>query len=124
MKTNTYGIENEIINRLSNKNSIKISESVNLLVSLQERYLIDYINQVDENKLEDILKNPTKELQNLIEDNYTDEYITENWFANSVIDLIDWSYYNVKENLSEGQRDLLINSLKENNFMDIYNNLK
>ena len=124
MKTNTYGIENEIINRLSNKNSIKISESVNLLVSPQERYLIDYINQVDENKLEDILKNPTKELQNLIEDNYTDEYITENWFANSVIDLIDWSYYNVKENLSEGQRELLINSLKENNFMDIYNNLK
>ena len=124
MKTNTYGIENEIINRLSNKNSIKISESVNLLVSPQERYLIDYINQVDENKLEDILKNPTKELQNLIEDNYTEEYITENWFANSVIDLIDWSYYNVKENLSEGQRELLINSLKENNFMDIYNNLK
>lgn len=96
MKTNTYGIENEIINRLSNKNSIKISESVNLLVSPQERYLLDYINQVDENKLEDILRNPTKELQNLIEDNYTDEYITENWFANSVIDLIDWSYYNVK----------------------------
>lgn len=124
MKTNTYGIENEIINRLSNKNSIKISESVNLLVSPQERYLLDYINQVDENKLEDILRNPTKELQNLIEDNYTDEYITENWFANSVIDLIDWSYYNVKENLSEGQRELLINSLKENNFMDIYNNLK
>ena len=124
MKTNTYGIENEIINRLSNKNSIKISESVNLLVSPQERYLLDYINQVDKNKLEDILKNPTKELQNLIEDNYTDEYITENWFANSVIDLIDWSYYNVKENLSEGQRELLINSLKENNFMDIYNNLK
>ena len=124
MKTNTYGIENEIINRISNKNSIKISESVNLLVSPQERYLLDYINQVDKNKLEDILKNPTKELQNLIEDNYTDEYITENWFANSVIDLIDWSYYNVKENLSEGQRELLINSLKENNFMDIYNNLK
>ena len=124
MKTNTYSIENEIINRLSNKNSIKISESVNLLVSPQERYLLDYINQVDENKLEDILRNPTKELQNLIEDNYTDEYITENWFANSVIDLIDWSYYNVKENLSEGQRELLINSLKENNFMDIYNNLK
>ena len=51
-------------------------------------------------------ENISKCINWLIEDNYTNRYITENWFANSIIDLIDWKYYGVEENLSLGQREL------------------
>ena len=124
LNKNTYGIESEITNRISNEDSINLSESVNLLIREEEQNILDYINNLNLVQVVDLLNNPLDELQNFIEDNYTDNYILENWLANSIIDLIDWDYYGIKENLSEGQRELLIQNLKENNFIEKYNNLK
>ena len=124
LKNNTYGVESEITNRMSNRNSINLSESVNLLISSNEQNILDYINSLNLNEIVNILNNPFVELQKFIEDNYTNQYITENWLANSIIDLIDWSYYGIVEDLSQGQRELLIENLKKNNFMEIYQDLK
>ena len=123
LRNNTYGIEAEIVNRKSNKDAIKLSESVSLTISNLEKDILKYINSLSIQQIENILENPFIELQNFIEDNYTNEYITETWLANSIIDLIDWPYYGVEEHLSLDQRELLIENLKSHNFIDIYNNL-
>ncbi len=123
LRNNTYCIESKITNKLSNNDSINLSESVNLLISNKEMNILNYINSLDIEQVENILNNPFVELENFIEDNYTDSYITENWFANSIIDLIDWSYYGVYENLSLGQRELLITKLRNNDFLRVYRNL-
>ena len=124
LEKDTYAVEYGITDRVSNSNSINISEAVNLSISDKERFILDYINKQDINKIEDILNNPFEELQDLIEDNYTDKYIEENWFANSIIDLIDWNYYGIVDNLSNGQRELLIEGLIKNNFLEKYYKLK
>ena len=123
LRKSTYGIEPEIVNRKSNRDTINLSESVNLLVSKNESDILEFINDLSIEKITNLLENPLTELPYYIVNNNTREYMSETWMANSIIDLIDWSSYGVLENLSLSQRNLLINAMKSHDFMTIYNNL-
>ena len=125
MREKTYGIESGLTNRISSKGNIRLSESVNLQIVESERYLLDYVNKMDISKLEDVLQNPFAELQSLIVSNYKEEQSFDAWFLNNLFGLIDWSYYNVQENLSESQKKLLLtNSFPKNSLGKIYHKLK
>ena len=124
LRNDSYGIESVLIDRLSDKKSIKLSESVNLLVSKDEEYMLDYINNLSMNELEKLVETPMQELQKLVENNNDDKYTIEQWVANSIIDSIDWKYYGIRQNLSEGQRELIVEKLIKNNFFEIYKELK
>ena len=123
LKKSTYGIEPEIVNRKSNRDTINLSESVNLMVSKNESDILEFINDLSIEKITSLLENPFMELQNYTLNNNVRDYMSETWMANSIIDLIDWSSYGVLENLSLSQRNLLINAMKSHDFMTIYNNL-
>ena len=123
LRKSTYGIEPEIVNRQSNRDTISLSESVNLLVSKNESDILEFINDLSIEKITNLLENPFTELQNYTLNNNVRDYMSETWMANSIIDLIDWSSYGVLENLSLSQRNLLINAMKSHDFMTIYNSL-
>ena len=126
IKDNTYGIEPEICTKLSN-NLITISESVSLDINNNDRGLLDSINKLNENELLNILNNPSvkiKELLGSIEILDNPVLTMEEWMANSIIDVFDWKSFNVSEKLNPYQRQDIIKALLDNNFLDIYYELK
>ena len=126
IKNKTYGIEPEITTKLSN-NLHAISESVSLDFSQSEEELFEYIDKLDIESLVKILNNPNETIKLLLNDFIEYETITvdkEEWYANSIIELLDWESFGVKEKLSQSQREDIINALKEHNFMEIYEELK
>ena len=124
---NTYGIEPEITTKLSN-NLLQVSESVSLQFNKSERKLVEFINNLSYEELENILNKPQETLAFLMLNFLDDKEVLfdskEDWYANSIIDLFDFKSLGVKENLSATQREDIINSLKENSFLDIYYELK
>ena len=123
LRKNTYGVEADIINRKSSQDSINISESVNLKIKEKELYILDYINNLNNETLIKVLENPIEELYGLLDLDYNENISYEEWIANSIIDLIDWDYYGIEE-LSDNSRKILLYKLIKSNFMDIYNDLK
>ena len=123
LRKNTYGVEADIINRKSSQDSINISESVNLKIKEKELYILDYINNLNNETLIKVLESPIEELYGLLDLDYNENISYEKWIANSIIDLIDWDYYGIEE-LSDNSRKLLQDKLIKSNFMDIYNDLK
>ena len=124
---NCYGIEPSITTRLSN-NLLKVSESVSLDISNNEKDLVDFITNLSNNELHNIMNNPETTLRflisNFIEKKYDDKVSKEDWYANSIIDMLDLSKFDIQFNLSISQRQDIINALKKHNFMDTYNSLK
>ena len=123
LRKNTYGVEADIINRKSSQDSINISESVNLKIKEKELYILDYINNLNNETLIKVLENPIEELYGLLDLDYNENISYEEWIANSIIDLIDWDYYGIEE-LSDNSRKLLQDKLIKSNFMSIYHSLK
>ena len=123
LRKNTYGVEADIINRKSSKDSINISESVNLKIKEKELYILDYINNLNNETLIKVLENPIEELYGLLDLDYNENISYEEWIANSIIDLIDWNYYGI-EKLSDNLRKILLYKLSKSNFMSIYHSLK
>ena len=123
LRKNTYGVEADIINRKSSKDSINISESVNLKIKEKELYILDYINNLNNETLIKVLENPIEELYGLLDLDYNENISYEEWIANSIIDLIDWNYYGIEE-LSDNSRKILLYKLSKSNFMSIYHSLK
>ena len=123
MRKNTYGIESLITDRVSNFNSMGLSESVKLLVSKKEEGMLNYINSLDRNQLEKMLENPFIEFKKLNKFLNKINLNNNEWLANSIIDLIDWSYYGINDNLDLSQRKMLIDSFNKNNIIDIYKKL-
>ena len=123
LRKNTYGVEADIINRKSSQDSINISESVNLKIKEKELYILDYINNLNNETLIKVLESPIEELYGLLDLDYNENISYEEWIANSIIDLIDWDYYGIEE-LSDNSRKILLYKLIKSNFMDIYNDLK
>ena len=123
LRKNTYGVEADIINRKSSQDSINISESVNLKIKEKELYILDYINNLNNETLIKVLESPIEELYGLLDLDYNENISYEEWIANSIIDLIDWDYYGIEE-LSDNSRKILQDKLIKSNFMDIYNDLK
>ena len=123
VREDTYGVEADIINRKSAKDSINISESVNLKIKEKELYILDFINSLSNSELIRVLEDPIEELYGLLDLDYNENISYEEWIASSIIDLIDWDYYGI-EKLSDNSRKLLQDKLIKSNFMDIYNDLK
>ena len=123
LRKDTYGVEADIINRKSAKDSINISESVNLKIKEKELYILEFINSLSNSELIRVLEDPIEELYGLLDLEYNENISYEEWIANSIIDLIDWDYYGIEE-LSDNSRKLLQDKLIKSNFMDIYNDLK
>ena len=123
LRKNTYGVEADIINRKSSQDSINISESVNLKIKEKELYILDYINNLNNDTLIKVLENPIEELYGLLDLDYNENISYEEWIANSIIDLIDWNYYGIEE-LSDNSRKILLYKLSKSNFMSIYHSLK
>ena len=89
LRKNTYGVEEDIINRKSSQDSINISESVNLKIKEKELYILDYINNLNNETLIKVLESPIEELYGLLDLDYNENISYEEWIANSIIDLID-----------------------------------
>ena len=123
LRKNTYGVEADIINRKSSQDSINISESVNLKIKEKELYILDYINNLNNETLIKVLESPIEELYGLLDLDYNENISYEEWIANSIIDLIDWDYYGIEE-LSDNSRKILLYKLSKSNFMSIYHSLK
>ena len=123
VREDTYGVEADIINRKSAKDSINISESVNLKIKEKELYILEFINSLSNSELIRVLEDPIEELYGLLDLDYNENISYEEWIASSIIDLIDWDYYGI-EKLSDNSRKLLQDKLIKSNFMDIYNDLK
>ena len=123
LRKNTYGVEADIINRKSSQDSINISESVNLKIKEKELYILDYINNLNNETLIKVLESPIEELYGLLDLDYNENISYEKWIANSIIDLIDWDYYGIEE-LSDNSRKILLYKLSKSNFMSIYHSLK
>ena len=123
LRKNTYGVEADIINRKSSQDSINISESVNLKIKEKELYILDYINNLNNETLIKVLESPIEELYGLLDLDYNENISYEEWIANSIIDLIDWNYYGIEE-LSDNSRKILLYKLSKSNFMSIYHSLK
>ena len=123
LRKNTYGVEADIINRKSAKDSINISESVNLKIKEKELYILDYINNLNNETLIKVLESPIEELYGLLDFDYNENISYEEWIASSIIDLIDWNYYGIEE-LSDNSRKILLHKLSKSNFMSIYHSLK
>ena len=123
LRKDTYGVEADIINRKSAKDSINISESVNLKIKEKELYILEFINSLSNSELIRVLEDPIEELYGLLDLDYNENISYEEWIASSIIDLIDWDYYGI-EKLSDNSRKLLQDKLIKSNFMDIYNDLK
>ena len=123
LRKNTYGVEADIINRKSAKDSINISESVNLKIKEKESYILEHINNLNNDTLIKVLESPIEELYGLLDLDYNENISYEEWIANSIIDLIDWNYYGIEE-LSDNSRKILLHKLSKSNFMSIYHSLK
>ena len=123
LRKDTYGVEADIINRKSAKDSINISESVNLKIKEKELYILEFINSLSNSELIRVLEDPIEELYGLLDLDYNENISYEEWIASSIIDLIDWDYYGI-DKLSDNSRKLLQDKLIKSNFMDIYNDLK
>jgi len=128
MEENTYGIEPEITTRL-NKDYLSLSESVSLIFIEKDRKLFDFISKLNVDDLNYILNNPMQSLKYLL-NNFLDENIEaksntkEDWYANSIIDLLNLKELGVNQKLNERQRNDIIDTLKRNNFLVKYNVLK
>ncbi len=122
---NTFGVEPEIAFRHSS-NTLQISESISLDFKKDEKELFDLINNLSINDLETISKNPFKTLPYFLKNL---SYVKKNpkyqdtYYANAIIDLFDWSKLDVVE-FSASQRNDLVQKLKENHCLEIYNILK
>ncbi len=123
LRTSTYGVEADIINRRSAEDSVNVSESVNLKIKEKELYILDFINGLSNSELIRVLENPVEELYGLLDQDLDGDMSYEEWVLNSIIDLIDWDYYGI-DGLSGNSRKALINKLTNTNYMDIYNELK
>lgn len=123
LRENTYGVEADIINRKSSKDSVNVSESVNLKIKEKELYILKFIKDLSNRELIRVLENPVEELYGLLDQDLDEDISYEEWVLNSIIDLIDWNYYGIDE-LSDNSRKVLINKLTNTNYMDIYNELK
>ena len=123
--THTYGIEPDIFSR-QNTNRFVVSESVSLDFAYNEEELFNYINNLPNNDLETILNNPKSSLQTLINNMSfinKDNIFKEDYYANAIIDMFDWQSIGVKD-FSYKHRLNLINKLKENKVVEIYDVLK
>ncbi len=123
LRTSTYGVEADIINRRSAEDSVNVSESVNLKIKEKELYILEFINGLSNSELIRVLENPVEELYGLLDQDLDGDMSYEEWVLNSIIDLIDWDYYGI-DGLSGNSRKALINKLTNTNYMDIYNELK
>lgn len=128
MKTNTYGIEPEITTRLSN-DLINVSESVSLNFSVNERELFNFINSLDSVNYKRVLEYPVETMKVLLdefmfENDFCLQLTKEEWYANSMIDMLDLRRLNVTENLSDYQRRDIIDKLLEFDFINKYNEFK
>ena len=85
LRKNTYGVEADIINRKSSQDSINISESVNLKIKEKELYILDYINNLNNETLIKVLESPIEELYGLLDLDYNENISYEKWIANSSI---------------------------------------
>lgn len=122
---NTYGVEPEIFSRLS-KNKLQISESVNLEFRPKEEELFNFINNLSENDLKYIINNPLNALNYYLRNFKSIEYKNvdkETYYANAIIDLFNWNKLGVVS-FNIKQRNDIVNKLKENNVVMVYEYLK
>ena len=124
IEKNGYGIEEEIITRLSSNNK-KLSESVGFNFNNQE--LVDIINSYSEIVLEDIINDPINALRlhirtlSYVEDDNVDK--TE-YFARAIVDSYDWKRKLNIDNLYDEQKGEIIDKLKEIDLLKYYEELK
>ena len=124
IEKNGYGIEEEIITRLSSNNK-KLSESVGFNFNNQE--LVDIINSYSEIVLEDIINDPINALRlhirtlSYVEDDNVDK--TE-YFARAIVDSYDWKRKLNIDNLYDEQKREIIDKLKEIDLLKYYEELK
>lgn len=128
MKNHTYGIEPEITTRLS-KDLINVSESVSLDFNEKEKTLFNFVDGLDNDVLEEIINKPFETIQALLatfeeQNKFIKDLSKEEWFANSIVDLIDFKSLGVKDKLSERQRKDIIETLIEHNFLQVYERIK
>ena len=127
IENKTYGIEPEICTRAS-KDLITISESVSLDINPQYKDLIETVNNMSRNELLSILSDPFENIMRLLMNTELSQNgITmskEEYIANSIIDNFNWKKYGVEAQLSLLQRNDIIKSLIDHNFMDTYKELK
>lgn len=128
MEEHTYGIEPEITTRISG-NKIQVSESVSLDFLQEEKSLFEYLTKLNVGQLNYIMNKPTETLKILLS-NFIDEELDitlqdkEDWYANSIIDMLDLERLGVSNNLSLTQRKDIVDALKANNFYEKYLFLK
>ncbi|MGM9879220.1 MAG: DEAD/DEAH box helicase family protein [Bacilli bacterium] len=125
LKEETYGIEPEIFSR-NNKKKFQVSESISLDFNTKETGLFKYIDQLNTEDLEQIIKNPMNALRYYLENfsEIKEKYIDkETYYANAIIDSFDWSTLNIVE-FSPRRRNIIVEKLLEYDIVEIYNSLK
>lgn len=128
MQKNTYGIEPEIATRISNS-LVNISESISLDFKNSERKLFDFINNLDIKIIKKNMENPLVALKIILNElmdknDFCLQLSKEEWYANSIIDMLDLTRLNIVENLSLEQRKDIINKLIDYDFINKFKEIK
>lgn len=124
---NGFGIEPEVITRLSYK-GYKLSEAVNLDLKKDELQLIEYIKSLDNDELTDILiKGGMSDINKIISRHFSDvqniDRIDKNtYYANALIDSYNWGKVGI--NFTDREREEFLKRLQTRDCVELYEKLK
>ena len=117
---NTYGIETEIMSRMSTKVN-KISESVSFDIKQNERKLLQFVNRLVNEDLEYIVNRPVEALKYYLDSfDYDSKLDIDEYYADAVISAFDFRKIGL-EKLYPEHRELLLKKLRASNIVDTYN---
>ena len=125
---NGFEIEPKVTTRLSNK-GVRISESVNLNLKKNEIDLVEKIKNLTKEEQIEILENGgLSNVQNIMSSTFSNiedkKLISkEDYYARAIIDSYNWEDIGIEE-FTLGQRNELIQKLKEKDCVNLYQKLK
>lgn len=125
IKDNGFRIEPEIISRQSGK-GVKLSESVNLNLTKDEKILVDEIKKLSSEEIENILQNGgfsnIQDVTSKVYGKQNKQIDKSRYYAEAIISQYDWSQIGIEE-FKVSERNELIKRLQDKNCVDIYEKL-
>ena len=125
IKDNGFRIEPEIISRQSGK-GVKLSESVNLNLTKDEKILVDEIKKLSSEEIENVLQNGgfsnVQDVTSKVYGKQNKQIDKSRYYAEAIISQYDWSQIGIEE-FKVSERNELIKRLQDKNCVDIYEKL-
>ncbi len=126
IRENGFRIEPEIISRQSGK-GVKLSESVNLNLTKDERILVDEIKKLSPEELNDVLENggflDIQDIVSKVYGNDKNEIDKSRYYAEAIIAKYNWQDIGIEE-FKVAERNELVARLQGKNCEEIYERLK